>query len=145
VSDKEFSFWKDRDCHLGFYASQKFEEQAEDFHFGCPIVLLEGVKDVESFSYLIGYPFVIGYLTSAVSPKLGLFLSSLTNKFLLVPDNDEVGKKCVYQSKKNLQRIHTQVKVFETKEKDFGDIFFSEDDVKKKEQVSMLVSILDNF
>jgi hypothetical protein len=141
VSDKEFSFWFAKGCHLNFYPSQKFEEQASEFKFGDPIVLLEGPKDVEAFSFLTGYPYVVGYLTSAVSPKLGLFLSSLTDKFLLVPDNDDVGKKLVYQSKKNLQRIHTRVKVMETKAKDFGDLFFAPD----KDEIMTAVGFLENF
>ena len=141
VSDKEFSFWMAKGCHLNFYVSQKFEEQASEFKFGDPIVLLEGPKDVEAFSHLVGYPYVIGYLTSAVSQKLGLFLSSLTDKFLLVPDNDDVGKKLVYQTKKNLQRIHTRVKVLETKAKDFGDLFFAPD----SDTIKNAVGYLENF
>jgi hypothetical protein len=106
-----------------FYVCQKFDERFTEFRYGDPIVLLEGPPDAEAFSYLTGYPWVIAYLRSWIGPYLAAFLASLTNRVLVVPDNDAAGYSGFPKIKKNLNAFGVQVDQMITTGKDFRDTF----------------------
>lgn len=108
---------------LAFYVSQRFEERIQDFRYGMPIVMAEGLLDVEAFAYMVGYPFVVGYLTSYVPAILAAVMASLTDNILLVPDNDESGKDNVHRSVENFNIFGTNVQSHVPVRKDFGDVF----------------------
>lgn len=125
---------------LRFYVSQKFEENLSNFKFGHPVVLLEGILDVESFCFLTKYPFVIGYLTSYVRPVLSSFLASITNKILIVPDNDKKkdSPAQLRKSVENFSKLNIIPKVCTTSVKDFGEVF----DFRKEHDVRVAVDSL---
>jgi len=123
VADKDFRLTpRYRKSRLAFYISQRFEENLQHYRFGRPLVLLEGLLDCEAFAYLTGYPFVMAYLTSGVNAPAAAYISSVTDKVILVPDNDKAGRHGVKQSKLNLESFNVQTQVLKTQAKDFGDV-----------------------
>jgi hypothetical protein len=76
-----------------FYVSQAFDDNVGKFRRGDPIIMLEGVLDVEVFSEVSGYPYVMGYLTSSVPHNLAMMMALLTDRVILIPDNDAGAKK----------------------------------------------------
>jgi hypothetical protein len=128
LADKEFRINSFIDRNLLYYVSQRFEERVSDFKYGTPIVLLEGVLDVECFANMMEYPFVIGYLTSGVRDTLAAVLSSMTNKFLVIPDNDGPEKRALNEAQlqhtiHNFNKYGVTPYIGKTKLKDFGDVF----------------------
>jgi hypothetical protein len=107
-----------------FYVSQSFDNRYKEFKHGNCIVLLEGIVDAEAFSYLTGYPWVIAYLRSWIGPHLAAFIASLTDKVLVVPDNDPAGHSGYPKIFKNLTAFGVKVEKLDvTSCKDFGDVF----------------------
>lgn len=64
----------------------------EGFKYGDIIILVEGVGDLAGLRLLDSSLNIISMQTSAVGVEHLGFLASLTNKILLLGDNDEVGK-----------------------------------------------------
>jgi hypothetical protein len=116
---------------LIYYVSENFEKNLGSFKFGMPIILLEGILDVEACSYFVNYPFVLGYMTSHIRENLAALFSTLSNNFLIIPDNDgtELIKKCTSKSIKNMNKFGVQPEVLNIESKDFGDVFYSKNQV----------------
>jgi len=127
VADKDFKIASRYKTRVAFYVSQRFEENLSQFWYGRPIVLLEGLLDVEAFAYLTDYPFIMGYLTSRVNDATAAFISTLTDKVLLVPDNDSAGRRSVSKSKVSLKAFNVQSTVLSTQAKDFGNVLENPD------------------
>jgi len=128
VRAKEFHIWKGVDSGLIFYVANIFDANYASFRYGQPIVALEGVLDAEGFVAMTGYPFVIAYLSSGMSPYLAAFVSSLTDKVLLVPDNDEAGRKGADRTEKYLHKFGVGAyRHIVSKYKDFGDVLENSD------------------
>lgn len=126
VTDKDFRVNpRYRKSRVSFYVSQRFEEQLAQYRFGRPIVMLEGVLDCEAFAYLTDYPFVMAYLTSGVNARTAAYISSITDKVLLVPDNDKAGRHGSKTSKSNLESFNVQTLILSTQAKDFGDVMMN--------------------
>jgi hypothetical protein len=141
MDTKDFRSYKFYNGKAKFYVSQKFDENVYKFRYGDTIVLLEGVLDVEAFSHLTNHPYVVGYLTSGVNQFLAAFLCSLTNKFLIVPDNDAVGKDILPKTMKVFKTFGVVPTVLETEQKDFGDVWSTrcELDVMKAKQILSII------
>lgn len=108
-----------------FYVSDKFEQNKEKFIFGkTPLVLLEGALDVEACAYLTRYPFVMGYLTAYVTTILAGYISSFTNKVIIVPDSDPGDdiKKCTESSIRAFEQYGVVPYIVNTISKDFGEV-----------------------
>lgn len=120
---KEFKFVPLKTRKLSYYVAQDFEVHAHRFSYGLPIVLVEGVLDAESFAKTVQYPYVMAYLTSYVNTYVAAFVASITNRVLLVPDNDDAGRNGAKRSIKNFKEFGVGVKEMKTIEKDFGDVF----------------------
>lgn len=132
LEKKDFHLVDVQNSKLNFYVSEKFDINFNKFRYGYPIVLLEGVLDVESFSYLTGYPYCIGYLTSTVSEILATFLSTLSDKILIIPDNDGEEKRSLNDrqlsiTKRNFAKSGVVPEIHKTKVHDFGDMLSSPD------------------
>jgi hypothetical protein len=146
IVDKEFRINSFIDRNLLYYVSQRFEERAFEFQYGMPIVLLEGVLDVECFANMMEYPFVIGYLTSGIRDTLAAVLSSMTNKFLVIPDNDGPEKRALNETQlqhtiHNFNKYGISPYIGKTKLKDFGDVFM----YKSATDVYNLGELLENI
>lgn len=109
------------------YVAQAFEDRLSEFQFGDPIVLAEGILDAECVVEMSGFPYVLAYLRSAVSVALMAWLSLLTRRVIVIPDNDAAGEKGVGQNNRkidwlaNMFGVQVQVlRLFESK--DAGDV-----------------------
>ena len=116
-TDKNKEFIKVGTTKSSFYG---LGELSEDFKYGTPILLVEGHLDRDMMATI--YPNTLGIMTSHLSKSQINILSYLTNKFILMLDNDEAGiegqKTAKYQLKGN--------KIMELKHynklKDAGDL-----------------------
>ncbi len=131
-------FFADDDGVQAFYVSQSFDAHVAEFRRTDPVIMLEGVLDVEVFSEITGYPYVMGYLTSSVPHNLAMMMAMLANRVILVPDNDAGGKKNwakdnLPHSVSFLKRFGVKPDVLQFEEfKDFGDVW------KQKEMHSLI-------
>ena len=93
------------------------------FKYGDLIVLVEGTIDRDVCNNLITKN-CLSILTSSVSYNQAKVLKYLTNKVLLLLDNDEAGNNGTKQTKKKLNSLGIAVKVIKksNKIKDLGDI-----------------------
>lgn len=123
TSSKDFRVNNFEFKKLNFYVAESFDLGFESFKFGSPIVLLEGLLDAECFRYLVGYPYVIAYLSSYANDYISAFIGSMTDKVMIVPDSDAAGTNNVKYTTRNLSRFGVDVKVHITQCKDFGDVF----------------------
>jgi len=123
VSTKDFRVVNTVFKKLSFYATQSFDEKVDEFQYGQPIMLVEGVLDAEACSHLTGYPYVIAYLSSYVNSYLAAVLSSITNRFVVIPDNDTAGEHGLNNSTSNLKLHKSRVKQCKLESKDFGDVY----------------------
>ena len=114
---------------LLYYVAQDFEIHLDDFCYGQPIILVEGVLDVEATRYLLNYPYVMGYLTSSVSLNLAAFLSTITNRILIIPDNDakQHTQTLLLKSISNFSKFKISPKVCTIQQKDMGDVLLNND------------------
>ena len=142
IQEKRF-LWKSLGVcdDIRFYVSQSFEERINEFRYGQPIVLVEGVLDAECFAYLTKYAYVMASLTSYCTVGLAAFISSLTNKVLLVPDNDQSGVNGLNLSRRNLERFNVHTQYLRIQQKDFGDVYR----YKENLDVGRAVLMLQNF
>ena len=78
-------------------------ELSKDFRYGTPILLVEGHLDRDMMATI--YPNTLGIMTNRLSKSQINILTNLTNKFILMLDNDEAGisgqKQAFYQLKGN--------------------------------------------
>lgn len=93
------------------------------FKYGDLIVLVEGTIDRDVCNNLITKN-CLSILTSSVSYNQAKVLKYLTNKVLLLLDNDEAGNNGTKQTKKKLNSLGIAVKVIKksNKIKDLGDV-----------------------
>ena len=73
---------------------------AEDFKYGDLLVLVEGMKDRDSLGTV--YPNVLATSTAGLSTMMREIVLTLTDKFLLLYDNDEAGKHANFRDRKIL-------------------------------------------
>lgn len=144
LQDKYFHCQEFFERKLIYYVSENFEKNLKKFKYGDLVVLLEGVLDVEAFSYLLKYPYVIGYMTSYVRPNLAAVLSTLTNKFLIIPDNDDNDQieRCTKKSIKNFNTFGVNPSILKTESKDFGEVYNNTNLVDINKSKFVLESIL---
>ena len=83
--DKFFLLWKTTQV-----VAYGFSNLVE-FQYGNTLILVEGAKDAEAIRRV--HPYVLGYLGSRPSINLLNFCKQLTNKILLIPDNDKPRKQ----------------------------------------------------
>lgn len=138
LEEKDF-----RVAHFGmrkimFYVSQRFDENITAFKYGYPIVMVEGVLDAEAFAYMTGYPFVVAYLTSFVNPFTAAFFSTITNKIMLVPDQDKSGQDAKDKTLDHFKIFGTKAEVFKSSHKDFGDVYSYRDELEAVRAKAML-------
>lgn len=65
-------------------------QMSENFKYGTPILLVEGHLDRDTMSEF--YPNVLALTTNKISNYQKDILTSLTNKFILMLDNDDAGR-----------------------------------------------------
>ena len=80
---------------------------SEDFTYGTPIVLVEGHADRDMMKQI--YPNTLAIMTSALSTNQVDVLKSLTDKVILMLDNDSAGWNGYYKAKKQLKDINVRL------------------------------------
>ena len=95
----------------------------ENFRYGDLIVLVEGAIDRDVCSLFITKN-CLSVLTSTVTKNQLQVLQNLTNKVLLLLDNDEAGNKGTYNTKRKLNSIGINAIIIKksNKIKDLGDL-----------------------
>ena len=95
----------------------------KDFKYGDLLVLVEGTIDRDVCSTFITKN-CLSILTSAVTKNQAKVIRYLTNKVLLILDNDEAGNKGTQLTKKKLNQLGINVKIINksNKVKDLGDV-----------------------
>lgn len=94
-----------------------------DFKYGDAIVLVEGTIDRDVCKLFITEN-CLGVLTSSLSVNQAIVLSNLTNRVILLLDNDEAGKIGETSIVKKLNKYNINIKVVpkEASIKDLGDL-----------------------
>ena len=93
------------------------------FQYGMPIVLVEGEKDAIAMQTIYPYTLAMGRNTLGNSIK---YLKYLTDKFIIIPDNDEAGLQGYEKIKKDMDRYGLKLKrisINNPKLKDFADVY----------------------
>lgn len=92
-----------------------------DFKFGDPVILVEGLMDCDVIKQF--YPNTMAVLTSSLTRNQVATLTRLTDRVILMLDNDEAGKKGTVASEKSLKnKCMVQVFQHHSRLKDAGDI-----------------------
>ena len=93
------------------------------FQYGMPIVLVEGEKDAIAMQTIYPYTLAMGRNTLGNSIK---YLKYLTDKFIIIPDNDEAGLQGYEKIKKDMDRYGLKLKrisINNPKLKDVADVY----------------------
>ena len=88
-----------------------------------PIVLVEGEKDAIAMQTIYPYTLAMGRNTLGSNIK---YLKYLTDKFIIIPDNDEAGLNGYEKIKKDMDRYGLKLKrisINNPKLKDFADVY----------------------
>ncbi len=109
-----------KDINIPFmFGSHNFK----GFQYGMPIVLVEGEKDAIAMQTIYPYTLAMGRNTLGNSIK---YLKYLTDKFIIIPDNDEAGLKGYEKIKKDMDRYGLKLKrisINNPKLKDVADVY----------------------
>lgn len=95
-------------------------ELSKDFKYGTPILLVEGHLDRDMMASI--YPNTLGIMTSHLSKNQIEILTNLTNKFILMFDNDEAGIKGQNYAKYQLKGNKLMFFNHDYRLKDAGDL-----------------------
>lgn len=93
------------------------------FEYGMPIVLVEGEKDAIAMQTIYPYTLAMGRNTLGNSIK---YLKYLTDKFIIIPDNDGAGLNGYEKIKKDMDRYGLKLKrisINNPKLKDVADVY----------------------
>ncbi len=93
---------------------------SKDFKYGDTILLVEGHLDRDMMSTI--FPNTLGIMTSHLSKNQVELLKGLTNKFILMLDNDEAGKKGQSYAKYQLKGCKISELKHDISLKDAGDL-----------------------
>jgi hypothetical protein len=91
---------------------------SRDFKYGDWLVLVEGTSDRDALTEF--YPNVVAVLSDGISMVQSKLIENLTNRVLILYDNDKEGKKGYYRDKRKLEYMGMEVERFELPE-DVGD------------------------
>ena len=92
----------------------------EGFQYGMPIVLVEGEKDAIAMQTIYPYTLAMGRNTLGSSIK---YLKYLTDKFVIIPDNDEAGLKGYKKDMDRYGLILKRISISNPKLKDVADVY----------------------
>ena len=92
----------------------------DNFRFGTPILLVEGHLDRDVMKEI--YPNTLGIMTNHLSKVQVEILKNLTNKFILMLDNDEAGRDGIRTTKYQLQGCKISELQHDSYLKDAGDL-----------------------
>ena len=93
---------------------------SKDFKYGDTILLVEGHLDRDMMATI--FPNTLGVMTSHLSKSQVELLRGLTNKVILMLDNDEAGRKGQYYAKKQLTNFKVSELEHDISLKDAGDL-----------------------
>ena len=110
----------------------------DDFRFGTPILLVEGHLDRDVMKEI--YPNTLGIMTNHLSKVQVEILKNLTNKFILMLDNDEAGRDGIRTTKYQLQGSKIVELQHDSYLKDAGDLMKLDIENHKKFE-----EVVDNY
>lgn len=91
----------------------------QDFNYGKqPIILVEGIKDALVMKTL--YPYTLALNTAGLTQNSINFVRGLTNRFILVYDNDKAGREATKRDKETLRNLGSRVIDVPIRLKDVG-------------------------
>lgn len=96
----------------------------EDFKFGDPIYLVEGIADWAALKLIKPDLDIIAIRSNSIPHDMYSLYASLTDKIVLIPDNDSAGQAQINNIKKNFKTNDTSVYTIEQfgSMKDTGEI-----------------------
>ena len=97
-----------------------FGDLDDNFRFGTPILLVEGHLDRDVMKEI--YPNTLGIMTNHLSKVQVEILKNLTNKFILMLDNDDAGRDGIRTTKYQLQGCKISELQHDSYLKDAGDL-----------------------
>jgi hypothetical protein len=115
--------------------------------YNTPLMFSEGAIDSDFLSTI--YPLSFAYMTSGINSMVSQFISTLTSRIIMVPDNDRAGldgeKKTIY----NMKKHGVKVDVFrvDSSFKDSGEVLDAliKKDIKAGVEVQRLKIQLNNI
>lgn len=93
----------------------------DNFKYGTPILLVEGHLDRDVMANTI-YPYTLGIMTNRLSKVQVELLTGLTNKFILMLDNDKAGETGTKNISYYLQGNNIDYLIHDPYLKDAGDL-----------------------
>lgn len=96
----------------------------EDFKYGDPLFVVEGIADWAGVKLIDKNIDVVAMETSEVAKDMYEVYASITNNIVLIPDNDEFGRRTVKRMKFRFRELGVSVSVIDQYDelKDTGDI-----------------------
>ena len=110
----------------------------DNFRYGKPILLVEGHLDRDVMKEI--YPNTLGIMTNHLSKVQVEILKNLTNKFILMLDNDEAGRDGIRTTKYQLQGSKIMELKHDSYLKDAGDLMKLDIENHKKFE-----EVIDNY
>lgn len=99
-------------------------EIPDTFKFGDTLFIVEGVGDYGGLKLIDRNVNVIATRTNAITSNMYKFISSITNRVVIIPDNDEPGRKHIRKMKTRFADLGVSVSIIEQfgSLKDTGEI-----------------------
>lgn len=120
-------------------------EDFKDYQKGTPIIICEGWRDCLYIKQFYKYSLAIN--TASLNNGTVELLSHLTNKILLILDNDETGRIMTKENTKKLNSKYVVVESVQPKLKDLGEYFTAPLDLQNKllDQIESKLEILNYY
>lgn len=124
-SDKQYTVFRLSNIPsvlFGLYDFENFKYQKDT------IILTEGIKDcllIKTF-----YPYTIALSTAGLTTNSWAFIKSLTNKFILIYDNDKAGKEATIRDLKLFKENKIKGHSINLRYKDISKYYGHETDLK---------------
>jgi hypothetical protein len=120
---------------------------SKSLKYDTPLMFSEGAIDSDFLSTI--YPLSFAYMTSGINSMVAQFISTLTSRIIMVPDNDSAGKSGEKKTIYNMKKHGVKVEVLRVGDyfKDAGDVLDTllRGDVRAEIEVQRLKIQLNNI
>lgn len=96
----------------------------KNFKYGNPIILVEGIADLAGLKLIVPNAYIVAMQSSSIPIDYYEILAGLTNKIIIVADNDKAGLNNAYNMRRNFKQYNVDVAIVKqySSYKDTGDI-----------------------